>query len=588
MSIITITGFTGEQPRIINRLLPPHAAADAVELRMDDGGLTPFSVPEIEHTFPGTPNYQSIYKHGTTWLGWATQAWAVPGPVADDRLYVTQVGQPPKMIVGGTTYDLAVPAPTTKPTLTPSGAGSGDVTVRNYVYTYVTAFGEESEPSPISDPINWQTGITVTLSGILAPPGGRNITLQRFYRTQTGTAGTDLYFIAERAASAANFVDNIPVTQFAERLPSRTYNPPPAGLLGLTALPNGMMAGFVGKTLYFCEPYLPHAWPEVYAQTVEAEIVGLGAMDVQLVVITKGQPWRAAGTEPASMSMSKIETNLPGVSSYGIVDLGYAIAWAAPDGLAIAKSSGEVGLVSDNLFNPRDWRALNPAAMRAGQYHGRWIASFDGVDPITDEPKSGSIIIDPAGDVAYLIRSKIIARSWYFDVPSGDLFYLDPDGKNVRRFDPEQGAPAIYYWRSKDYYMPIDDNFGCILVESGEGFSELEAAAKQSVVAAIIAQNQAMITAGTVTGSINSQSINNDVFAGDNLLPIPAGAGGTFSLGVYCNDVKVATIGKRDRVERLPSGFLGRKWALDVFADVPIDKITMARTVDEIKQAQAA
>jgi hypothetical protein len=136
--------------------------------------------------------------------------------------------------------------------------------------------------------------------------------------------------------------------------------------------------------------------------------------------------------------------------------------------------------------------------------------------------------------------------------------------------------------------MPIDDNFGCILVESGEGFSELEAAAKASVVAAIIAQNQAMITAGTVTGSINSQSINNDVFAGDNLLAIPAGAGGTFSLGVYCNDVKVATIGKRDRVERLPSGFLGRKWALDVFADVPIDKITMARTVDEIKQAQAA
>jgi hypothetical protein len=588
MSIITITGFTGEQPRIINRLLPPHAANDAIELRMDDGGLAPFAVPKAEHTFPGTPNYQTVYRHGPDWLGWTSQAWAVPGPVDADRLYVTQVGQVPKMIVGGTTYDLAVPAPVTAPTLTPSGAGAGEVTVRNYVYTYVTAFGEESEPSPISLPINWQAGITVTLSTISAPPGGRNITLQRFYRTQTGSAGTDLYFVAERAASAANFVDNIPVTQFAERLPSRTWNGPPAGLIGLTAMPNGIMAGFVGKKLYFCEPYLPHAWPEVYAQTVDAPIVGLGAMDVQLVVITEGQPWRAAGTTPSSMSMSKVETNLPGIADFGIVDLGYAIAWAAPDGLAIAKSSGEVGLVSDNLFNPRDWRALNPAGIRAGQYHGRFIGSFDGVDPITDNPKSGSIIIDPSGEVAYLIRTATLARSWYFDTPSGDLFYLATDGKNVYRFDPEQGAPALYYWRSKDYYMPIDDNFGCILVESGEGFSELEVTAKQSAIDALIAANQAMIVAGTATGAINSYSINGDSIGGDNLLAIPAPAGGTFSLGVYCNDVRVATIGRRDRVQRLPGGFLGRKWALDVYADVPIDKITMARTVDEIKQAQAA
>jgi hypothetical protein len=352
-------------------------------------------------------------------------------------------------------------------------------------------------------------------------------------------------------------------------------------------MPNGMMAGFVGKKLYFSEPFLPHAWPEVYAQTVDSPIVGLGAMDVQLIIVTESQPWRAAGTEPSTMSMSKLETNLPGIADMGIIDLGYAIAWPAPDGLAIAKAGGGVGLVSDNLFNPRDWRSLNPGGMRAGQYHGRYIASYEGLNPITNEPVDGSIIIDPSGEVAYLIRSAILARSWYFDVPTGDLYYLEIDGKTVRQFDPEQGAPAIYYWRSKDFFVPVADNFGALLVESGEGFSELEIAAKQSAIDAIIAQNQALITAGLVTGAIDSFAFNADALGGDNLLAVPAAAGGTFTLGVYCNDVRVSSIGRRDRVERVTSGYRGRKWAFDIYADVPIDKITMAKTVDEIKQAQA-
>ncbi|MGL1400235.1 hypothetical protein ACSTI4_24935, partial [Vibrio parahaemolyticus] len=76
------------------------------------------------------------------------------------------------------------------------------------------------------------------------------------------------------------------------------YNPPPAGLRGLTAMPNGMMAAFDGKDLYFCEPYLPHAWPASYTLTTDFPIVGLGAFGTSLVVMTTGNLYLVSGTAP--------------------------------------------------------------------------------------------------------------------------------------------------------------------------------------------------------------------------------------------------------------------------------------------------
>ena len=44
---------------------------------------------------------------------------------------------------------------------------------------------------------------------------------------------------------------------------------------GLTAIGNGIFAGFSGKRLCFSEPFLPHAWPVAYRITLEDEIVGI-------------------------------------------------------------------------------------------------------------------------------------------------------------------------------------------------------------------------------------------------------------------------------------------------------------------------
>lgn len=524
----------------------------------------------------------TLYQHGDTWLSWPGLVHAAPGPVAQDRLYYTGDGVP-KMRVDSTVYPLAVPFPSAAPTATLDGVGSGDEQTRSYVYTFVTDFGEESEPSAVSNEVVWQPGYDVILSGLEAAPSGRNITKQRFYRTQSGEVGTDFYFIAERAASSSDFTDDVEVGAFAEALPSRYWNAPPDDLQGLIAMPNGMMAAFVDKVLYFCEPFRPHAWPEIYALTVDYPIVGLGALGTTLWVLTEGLPYRVSGTTPGGMAMEKVEANLPCVNARAIVDLGHSIAWPSTDGLAAARANGIAGLVSENLFTDRAWRRLNPGTMRGGQINGRWVGSYDALDN-ENNAISGSLIIDLEGE-AFLIRTEVSAQAWFHDVSSGFLYFIPSGINEVHQFDPAGGNRANYYWRSKNFVLGKPDNFGCILVESGALISQDDIEAREAEIEAITAANEALIAAGSVGGDLAGEGLGVVPVGGDLLEPIPASAGTTVTVGVYANGELVHSIGVLDRPVRLPSGFTERIWWIDVFGDVTIDQITMAKTMDELKQA---
>ncbi len=583
MPAIKLAGFSGETPRVVPRLLPPNAATATLNARLDDGSLAPYSKPVFSANLPDSEDpYNTIYKHGDEWLAWTGDVNAAPGPVAADRLYYTGDGAP-KLLADDTVYPLAVPRPTSAPTATLDGSGSGDVQTRAYVYTFVTAYGEESEPSPASNEVDWQPGYDVVLSGVEDDPGGRNITHQRFYRTQPGSLGTDFYFIAERAVSSSDFTDDVPVDQFAEPLPSRHYNAPPDGLSGLIALPNGMMAAFVGKRLYFCEPFQPHAWPEAYVLTTDVTIVALAAAGTTIWVLTEGSPYRVVGTTPTSMVMEKVEANLPCVNARGVVDLGHAVAWPSSDGLAAARPGGGAGIVSGNLFAPRDWRRLNPNTMKAGQVNGRWIGSYDATDRLGN-PITGSLIIDIFSE-SFLIRSNLRGRAWHYEIGTGFLFFLPPDDEGVWQFDPPGGDRVIYSWRSKRFVLPMPENFGVILVESGAAVSQAEIDARLEAIQEIIDANQALIDAGSVGGELGGEVLNAVPLAGDLLAQLPAAAGSEVTVNVYADGALVWATTAIDIPKRLPSGFRRRIWEIEVFGDVTVDQITMAGTMRELQQA---
>lgn len=578
MTAIKLIGFTGEQPRIIPRLMAPTAAQSAVNTRLDDGALTPMrKSADVAEAFSDTA--LTIYKHGEVWLDWDQVVNAAPGPVAQDRLYYTGDGVP-KMRVGSDVYDLAVPAPPGALTATLGGSGSGDVSTRVYCFTHVTSFGEESEPSPASNAVDWQPGNDVTLSGFPPPPSGRGVTLQRIYRSQTGQSGTYFFLIAERSAAGADFVDTVAVDAFQEALPSAGWTAPPDDLAGLTNLQNGMMAAFVGRDLYFCEPYRPHAWPEKYVLTTDWPIVGLGAMGTAVIVLTTGQPYIVSGTTPESMQMQKVEANFPCINARGIVDLGYAIAYPSNEGIVIAKADGSVALATAPVFNRDDWLALSPATLVAGQLTGRYVAFYDTLSP-EGIARRGTLFLDLSGQ-SFLIRSDAEATAVFYDVATGSLHYLARATASIRQLDAPNAARADQYWRSKAFITPAPTNFGAILIDADETLTGQEEANLEADAAATIAANEVLIAAGSIGGDINAGFFNEYALAGDSLAPIPDSTS-RLAVGVYADGRLVASVSRTNRVLRLPAGFTARKWEVDVFGNVRVERVAVASTVDELK-----
>jgi hypothetical protein len=568
--------YSGEIPRLLSRLLPDTGSQYAENVRLDDGGLTPIRKARQEYTFTGMTGIQTIYKFGTQWLSWTSPVNAVPGPVATDRLYYTGDGAP-KMRVGSTVYDLAVPFPTVALTVGLTGVGTGDVTTRLYVYTWVTQFDEESEPCPISADVLWQSGRTVTLSGFQAAPAGRGINRQRIYRSQSSSQnGTDLFLIEERAATTANYVDTHSPTDFQEVLPSRDYNQPPADLSGLIAMPNGMMAGFSGKQLCFCEPYKPHAWPEKYRLTAAYPIVGLGSYASTVVAGTQGYPYVASGTAPENMVEEKIEVNLPCINGRGIVDLGYSVAYPSNDGLVVVANGG-ASVATNALFTRPKWQQISPASLVAGQYAGRYFASYQYLEA-DGSIAEGTRIIDLTGEQPFVLRASIRPDAFYYDLPSGALYYLV--GDTVYEWDARGQNNEIMTWISKRVIMPDPVSFGAILVESGALLSTEDQAALDAAIAAIIAYNAALF-AGELNAEIDGSAVNELSLGGDDLQPLPDPK--YIAVRVYADGKLINTITTLDDVKRL-KGVRAKEWEIQVNGTAEVEQITLASTARELNE----
>lgn len=577
MAILKLTGFTGEIPRLVPRLLPESASQNATNCRLDSGGLTPYRKPRFITRIEDIPagDIKTIYRHGNVWMAWDKPVYVAPGPVATDRLYVFGDGKP-KMIVNGVTYDLAVPRPETALTATVNGTGSGDVFSRLYVYTFVTDFGEESEPCPISNEVNWQSGQTVTLSGFENPPPGRNITKQRIYRSQTSLSGTNLYFIAERPASDADFLDNIPLSEQNEPLPSLEWNAPQDDLTGLISLPNGMMAAFRGKELWFCEPWRPHAWPEKYVLTMDYDIVGLGAYGTTIVVATTGQPYIVSGASPDTMVQEKLELNLPCINARGIVDLGYAIAYPSHDGLVVVSSTG-ARVVTDQLMTRNDWLRTGPDRFVAGQFFGQYWASYEYLSS-GGQSKVGSFIIDLTGAEPFIKRTTYKADATWYDISSGTLYLcIDQD---IYEWDPLGSENEILTWKSKQFVTPKPTNFGVILIEGTTIMTPEEEAAQESQRQEDLEYNETIFGNPSIGGEVNGAPLGVYPVNGDQLRRLLSSR--FVSVTVIADGREVATVDQLNRAARLPAGFLAQIWEVEVNTNASLAQVTLAGTGAEL------
>lgn len=329
---------------------------------------------------------------------------------------------------------------------------------RTYVYTYVTAYGEEGPPSAASTVVNLDPAQSVTVtvpSG--SPTGAYNITLKRIYRSSTVGSAAQFQFVAEIPLATGSYVDSVTQSNLGEILPSEDWVPPPAGLKGLKLMANGVGVGFVGRTLYLSEPFLLHAWPHQYS--VDNDIVGLGVFGQSVVVLTKGNPYVYNGIDPAAMSETRLAAPQSCASKPSIVDMGDGVLYSSPDGLVMISPSG-VSLVTEKIYSREQWQALNPSSIRGSVYNGRYVMSHDA------SGTRGVVMFDFTGQGAVLTTSNIntataITASFYD--PTTDTLYF-AQGGNIVRFD--RGSNLTTTWKSKVFRLPFEDNFAIAQVQA--------------------------------------------------------------------------------------------------------------------------
>jgi hypothetical protein len=479
MAVFSIKSFGGIAPVVPPRYLQDNQAQTAMNCPVFQGSIQAIadlgaSVADL----PKTGTIKSLYRFGQDtisdtnyWFHWTTDVDVARSQIAGDAsewTFFTGDGSPKatynSIAISGSNYPaatrpLGLAAPTTAPTATADTftGEDGVLETRVYAVTWVnkeSGFEFESAPSSASNSVDVRPGQTATLTNLPAAPGGDYVVShRRIYRAVAGV----FLFVAEIAASATSYTDNVEPDSLGEELPSLTWSAPPTSLEGLTNLPNGLMAGFSGRDIYFCDPYHPHAWPEQYIQTIDYPVVGLGRMDTTLAVLTKGTPYFIQGTHPLNMSVVKADIEQACVSKNSIVSLMGGVLYAAPDGLMLISPGGS-RIVTEKLFDFSQWQAFfNPSSIHAYQHDNQYIAFYN------NGSQSGGFIFDVRS--GQFILHDMYADAGYHDILRDKLFLAVADsGNKVKPWG--YGNTKSYIWRSKKFSLPQVMGFSCAQLEA--------------------------------------------------------------------------------------------------------------------------
>ena len=621
MTALRLEGFAGIAPRMSERLLPQQGATVAKNAKLISGELrglhelklirdlnAQYPSIQIRRAFriPANINIPIPISPADFWMAFESEnVDLVRSPLtsdAFDRHYWTGdtslYGGVPKyntrarILAGDPPYRLGVPAPVSGPAVAPP---SGTTETRAYVYTFVSSFGEEGQPSP---PV-LATGAVGTwnLSGMATTvpnPTERSITHKNIYRTVPGFTSSEFYFVAQVPIATATYADSASSETVAANrlLESTTWAPPPDTLQGVVVHPGGFLCGFSGRDLYISEPFRPHAWPVEYILTMQTEIVALAIYNNSVVVLTNSRPYVIDGTRPDSMTPNKIDSIDPCISRRSAVTTLEGVYYATPQGIALITPGG-VALRTSDLFTREEWYGrYNPAGIKAVQYGMQYIAF--------DRPDSG-FIFSPAERLAPLSELDRFngVEMIQIDQYSGDVYVIR--GKRVLEWDPLDTVPYEYQWKSKVFDFPRPVNFGALRIKFRSVTQDID----EDSVAEYITFNTARIA--TQLNTINSAPIggvrritlagwpeaqNKSPVAGSPLYGIPSllTLNPTVTIRVSARNVssEMETIAEftasDEGVYRLPSGFKSEVWQVEMIGNTDVYSFALAETAKELAQ----
>lgn len=583
---LTLQNFGGEIPRRDPNYLPDSNAVEASNLKLTGGTLRAMRGQSVEHELPAAA--WSIYRHNGIWHSWGPITSVVPGPVADDRLYVTLVASiPPQIYADSNWFPMAFPRATARPTVSATGAVDDDLAeIVKYAYTLVSTLGEETAPSNLSFGVKFNEGRTITLTGLpnSSSMNNRDLAGVRIYRSQTSASGvTDLYFIAEISPLAGIFVDEWGQNDIQEPCPTKDFESVPNNLHGLTGMPNGIMAGFRGRELLFCEPYQPHAWPQKYRIYLDYEIVGLASVGTSLIVLTRGMPYIVQGLHPDSMAQAKVETTLPCLYARSIVDMGASVIYASNDGLVQISETG-AQLISREIWSKDEWAELSSQTIRAARYGDSYIFSYE----VMTGRRRG-YIVTPGDGQATLTQFNFAMRGFWNDPATNELFSLHPNGTTIQRFDAPDAEALNFVWRSKTFRFVEPTSFSALLIEAADRATPAIATGLSIAFNEEYAIALANLTGSNVPGqpqellvTIPDPSVGPE---GEYDLVVNINGGGDaegFRVRIYGDGTLLYSVESgMNRIQRIPSRKC-RQWQIEISGTTEVMRCIMAQSPAEV------
>jgi len=421
----------------------------------------------------------------------------------------------------------------------------------SYVYTYVSAYGEEGPPSAASTVVTTDDNQTVNLSDLQTSTNKSNSNLlkKRIYRSNTGSNTTAFQFVTELALSATTYADTSDNDELAELIPSTYWIGPPdddtalypdGPMKGLLPLPNGVFAGFTGKRICFSEPFLPHAWPVAYRITLEEDIVSIAAASNGIVVGTKGTPYLVVGTDPQSMTPLRLEIGQACLNKRSMVDMGPYVMYAGPDGL-IAAAGNNAEVVTEGQLTAEQWQAnYYPSTITGFLWEGRYVGFY------STGSGYGGFIFDPRAGTNSLVNldASALIRGGFTDPDDSQLYLIISN--TIKKFQGSNTS-LTYNWKSKEFVTPKPTSMGFVKVEAETYPVRVKVYGDGSVI-----YNAVIATAGnafSVTGTTPSFS----------------------------------TAAITEPIARLPAS-LHKTFAIEVEGATVINEICIGESIDELRQ----
>lgn len=361
-----------------------------------------------------------------------------------------------------------------------------------YVYTWINVFGEESEPSPaLVEFLRASEGFTYSLTGIADPtgtdPANYGLTNgaapcstlggKRLYRAVTGTSGTSFQLVnteGDIVYGTTTYNDTKTDAQLGEVLPSTDYALPPSDMQGILSLPNGITAGFSKNELCLSAVDVPSAWPFANRYATDYPIVGIGAIDTAVVILTTSKPYVAYGTAPDGYTLSKIEFPQGCVSKRSIAYLrGVGVVYATETGLYAISGISPPRNLTEGFFTQREWKALSPETMIGSAHEDNYYASYNNGTKgafVLESREGGHGFADLSFYFTAVFNDESIdALDMVLDTISQPTAASSnalptPDSKTVYKWDA--GSKINYQWRSKLFQLAEPTTFKCAQVKA--------------------------------------------------------------------------------------------------------------------------